>query len=216
MTHRWEGYHTWRFSLRFKGFKCHITHPRPWNLHKKDEPPKCLALKTSRACVWENQTALENQASAFKGLMHRLTHSESQCRGSSLKSAWDICEGDTLTNRGAYAGGTGVCCNSLWGWGHWRMPFFCSPSTLLLQEWCAPLLVLSIYLLALLTTPQHSTVAVPCPIQHSSIEAPGLVLLHCGPCAARSGGGVAPDWHSSPEPPTCQSQQVPTIHTDVP
>lgn len=55
-------------------------------------------MKTNRAYIWKIQGAAGNQESSLKGLVHTLTRSKIQRRDSSLKNAWVIREGDTLTN----------------------------------------------------------------------------------------------------------------------
>lgn len=64
-------------------------------------------MKTSRAYVQESQRVVKNQDSALKDLLHKLTHSKSQCRGSSLKRTW-IIWGDSLTKFGAPGRGAGI------------------------------------------------------------------------------------------------------------
>ena len=39
------------FSLRNKEFMPHPRHPKPWDLRWRDEPSKCLALKTNGAYI---------------------------------------------------------------------------------------------------------------------------------------------------------------------
>lgn len=51
----------------------------------RDEPSRCLALKTNRAYVQQTQTAVGNLA--LKGLVHRLARPRTQCKNSRLKTA---------------------------------------------------------------------------------------------------------------------------------
>ena len=98
---------------------------------QEDKPPLHFALKTSKAYVWESQSAIGNQDSALKGHSQKLTHSKSQCRGSSLKTAWVICKGDSLATFRACVRGTGNCWNFRQGQRCWWAPyfFFCLTST---------------------------------------------------------------------------------------
>ena len=50
---------------------------------------------------------MENQNSSLKEQVHKPTHSESQCRGSNLKSSWAICEEDPLPSFMVRAEGEG-------------------------------------------------------------------------------------------------------------
>lgn len=59
--------------------------------------------------------------------VHNITHPKTQCRCSSLKSAWVIHE-DLLTNFRAYARGTRICRNFLWEWR--QVPFCLCPFSL--------------------------------------------------------------------------------------
>ena len=71
-----------------EGHETHIGLPRLWDLHREDNPPKHLTLKTNRAYVWESQTPIGNQVFTLKKHIHKLTVSEvivCQCRGGSLK-----------------------------------------------------------------------------------------------------------------------------------
>lgn len=51
---------------------------------------------------------VEGQVSAFGGLAHSFTWSETQQISSSLKSNWVIQEGDLLMNFGTWARGAGI------------------------------------------------------------------------------------------------------------
>ena len=61
--------------------------PNPGFCTKKNEAPEHLALKTSRAYIWEIQKAVEYRDPPLEELSHKLTDSESQGRGSSLKNS---------------------------------------------------------------------------------------------------------------------------------
>lgn len=50
----------WSFFLKSEGFVPHIRPPNPWDLHKRDKSPKCLALKTNGTYIWETQRAVGN------------------------------------------------------------------------------------------------------------------------------------------------------------
>ena len=45
----------------------------PRVLHWKDKPPGHLALKTSGACLWKSQSAVETEIPLLKG-MHKSSH----------------------------------------------------------------------------------------------------------------------------------------------
>lgn len=47
-------------SLSSKVLEPQIIHPNPWDLHQRDEAPKCLALKTSMAYTQETQRTIGN------------------------------------------------------------------------------------------------------------------------------------------------------------
>ena len=49
--------HMWNFSQRSWAFVPRIRHPKPYNLHWRDELPILLALKTNRADVQKMQKA---------------------------------------------------------------------------------------------------------------------------------------------------------------
>ena len=55
-----------------------------------------------------------NQDSALEGLMNELTNCKYQCRGSSFKSAWVICERNSVTNFRVCIGRAGIWWNFLW------------------------------------------------------------------------------------------------------
>ena len=57
-------------------------------LNQEGESPESLALKTTRAYIWESWRAVGKRNSTLTGRMQNLTPSGSQCRGSSLKGAW--------------------------------------------------------------------------------------------------------------------------------
>ena len=56
--------HKMRFS--------HTTHLNPWDLCLRDEPSRCLALKTNRSAVQKKYKVIKNEDFAFKGLIQRL------------------------------------------------------------------------------------------------------------------------------------------------
>ena len=64
----------------------HVKHPNPWDLHWKEEPPKCLALKTKGTYIQETQRAIGNRDFTPEGLTHRVIHPGTQHKSSSLKS----------------------------------------------------------------------------------------------------------------------------------
>jgi len=66
---------------------CSYLHGTPNSqvLHQEHQPPESWALKTSGAFVQESHSAITNRDSACK-----ISHSESQYRGTSLKGAGDI------------------------------------------------------------------------------------------------------------------------------
>ena len=51
----------WSFS--------HTTHLNPWDLCLRDEPSRCLALKTNRSAVQKKYKVIKNEDFAFKGLI---------------------------------------------------------------------------------------------------------------------------------------------------
>lgn len=65
-------------ALQERGVWAHIHFSSLGVLHQEDEPPEHLALKTSRAHVWESQRAVGNKDSPLKGCAQNLTCSE--CR----------------------------------------------------------------------------------------------------------------------------------------
>lgn len=107
-------------SLRTEGSVPHIRHPNLWDLHWRDDPhrPKHLPLKTNRAYVQENQSAIGNGDSTLKGLKRRLAYPRTQWKSSNMKSAQTICERDSFANLKAAARGPGACWDSQ-GQRHW-------------------------------------------------------------------------------------------------
>ena len=68
-----------RSSTWSRGPKHHTGLPSPkvvHLLHQENEPPEHLALKTSRAYVWESQGAVGNTDSALKSV-HKISHAPS-------------------------------------------------------------------------------------------------------------------------------------------
>ena len=51
-----------------------IRRPGPWELHRRQEPPGHLALRTNEAQVQETQWAIGNHNIALQGLVGRLAH----------------------------------------------------------------------------------------------------------------------------------------------
>lgn len=65
-----------------------IRHPNLWKLQWRDEPPRCLALKTNEAYVQEAERAVWNGDISFKGpipFLLRVPHPKDQNKSSSLK-----------------------------------------------------------------------------------------------------------------------------------
>lgn len=60
---------------------------QPWGPGPEVEPPKCQALKTSRAYTQESQKVVGNQDPAVNGVVHRPSHSKCQYRSRSLKGS---------------------------------------------------------------------------------------------------------------------------------
>lgn len=78
----------------------------------------------SGTSLWESHGVIGRRDSTFKRPMHKLTCSETQPRGSTLKSAGATCEGDLLTNCRVCAKGAGIYRNFGQEWEHWWVPFF--------------------------------------------------------------------------------------------
>lgn len=76
---------------------------------------------------------VEGQVSAFGGLAHSFTWSETQQISSSLKSNWVIQEGDLLMNFGTWARGAGICDRFPQGMTCWLKTFFLPSFTLASQ-----------------------------------------------------------------------------------
>lgn len=77
-----------KFSPKSQESKHHIRLPSLEVLHREDRLPECLALKASRAGMWER--AVGNRDSTLKGHMLNLACSESPCRDNNLKGAPQI------------------------------------------------------------------------------------------------------------------------------
>lgn len=60
--------------------------PQLLDCAQRDEPPKCLTLKTSGDYIQENHRTVVNRELTLKGLMYRVTHLRTQCKNTSLKS----------------------------------------------------------------------------------------------------------------------------------
>lgn len=78
--------------------------------------------------------------------MHCITHSETQHRGSNLKSMWVIRDRDLLTNYRACARRAGICRNFLQKEKCGQVPFSLSSFSLTARCWWKPVVTLSIYL----------------------------------------------------------------------
>lgn len=83
----------------------YIRHPNTWDLCQRDEPPKCLAFKTSGAYTQENHKAVENGDYDLNGLLSKPNNPWTQCKTSSWKNAKTICEEDSFVNLKASARG---------------------------------------------------------------------------------------------------------------
>ena len=57
------------------GSELYIMLPSPVVLSQEDEPLKCLALKASRAYIWETQRTVGNRESILKGCTQKFTGS---------------------------------------------------------------------------------------------------------------------------------------------
>lgn len=73
------------FSLKSEGSVLKIRHPNPWDLHWRDEPPKCLILKI-HGLASKRTRVIWNRDSALKGFICRITHPGTQCKSNNLKS----------------------------------------------------------------------------------------------------------------------------------
>ena len=60
-------------SPRSEGSESHIRLPSPGDLHQEDELPEYLALKSSRAYIWESWRSIGNRDSTLKGHAQNLT-----------------------------------------------------------------------------------------------------------------------------------------------
>ena len=72
-------------SVRSKEFEPHIRHSSPGNQHCVRSAPIVSGFETQQGLVPESRRVAGNWDFTLKGLMHKLTHSETQNRGSSLK-----------------------------------------------------------------------------------------------------------------------------------
>lgn len=75
------------------------------HMYWRDEPPKCLVLKTNIAYVQESHRAVGDGDSTLKVLMVETHLPRTQHRSSSLRSAKAISEGDSLVILKAFAKG---------------------------------------------------------------------------------------------------------------
>lgn len=128
------------FSLRDKGFELHTN---PQVLHRKYEPSKDLALKINREYVQENYRASGNRKYTLKGLTHKFTVPENQCKNNRLESPWTISERDILINLEATAGEAGTSQDTSQGLSHWQEPFMRFQSTLLISALAGAILEFS-------------------------------------------------------------------------
>ena len=108
--------------MRSKGFKLQIRHPNPYILHKKDKPLKRLPLKINREYIQESYRVSTNRKFILKGLIHRLTQPENQCKIFRVKSTWTTGEENKLTNE-ASARDVGTSWDASWGLNHGWEPF---------------------------------------------------------------------------------------------
>lgn len=114
-------------------------------------------------CIQKSWRAVGNLDCTCKGLTHRLTCPEPQRRGSSVKSSWIICEGDTLTNFRVTAGGVGAL-ELFPAWKCYQAPFFLTclplswPDASTCHSWHSPLNLLTPFAL-----PLCSLEVPPCP-----------------------------------------------------
>lgn len=114
----------------------HIKHPGSWDLHQREEPLKCLALKTNGADIQWSQSAIENwEPPPRKGLTCDLTHLETQGNNSGLESVMIICEGESFSNLKASAGGVVDSRNTPQKQKHCQTPLLHSPPHLLAQAY---------------------------------------------------------------------------------
>lgn len=68
-------------SLRGEGLVLHIGNPSSQVLHRRDEPPNCLALKTNGNYIQENYRTVEGGKLLLKG-----SHADSLIPGHSTKT----------------------------------------------------------------------------------------------------------------------------------
>lgn len=99
---------------------------KPRDLYQEDSP--------HNVCLWKpvgfifrraiGLSTLQSSGSTLKGHAQTFTHSESKCRGSSLKSTWVMHEGYSLTNLRVCARGTVICWSFFLGQTHSWTPGF--------------------------------------------------------------------------------------------
>lgn len=129
--------------MRSKGFKLQIRHPNPQILHKKDKSLKCLPLKINREYIQESYRVSTNRKFILKGLIHRLTQPENQCKIFRVKSTWTTGEENKLTNE-ASARDVGTSWDASWGLNHCWEPFMWFSGTWLILDLAGIILEISI------------------------------------------------------------------------
>lgn len=87
----------------------HTSHTNPWELHQRDKPPKCLALKTNGSWVQEKHKDIGNKDSTFKELTRRPICPKMQHKSSNLKRTYTLCDVDSLTNKASALGAEIYC-----------------------------------------------------------------------------------------------------------
>lgn len=114
-THNWEASQKSQNFPESGKFVFHIRHPQPLDPAWERWAPKCYALITNRDYVQENQKCREGVHIDFLSL--------EQCKSTSVKSTWTVCERDPLANLKVLAGEVGKCWDYLWGWRYWQVPY---------------------------------------------------------------------------------------------
>lgn len=61
--------------LKEQMFVPHTRHPNAWIPYQRDEPVKCLALKTNRNYVQGKHRVVKNEDFTLKGFVCKSTHS---------------------------------------------------------------------------------------------------------------------------------------------
>ena len=75
-THKWEKYHNHTGPPQGARDVCPTSGSQSRVLHREDEPPECVTLKTRGSYVQESWRAIGNRDSALKGCTQNLICSE--------------------------------------------------------------------------------------------------------------------------------------------